>query len=520
VPALSIFTHLVLGAVFLSFAGNAVLLEEMPKIRPAHLPEQIESVIYFGPDLPEIQDSDGAAAGVEGRSGSQQTRAAELIKVARAPIIKSTTADPRPPWLPPSANPAANFVLLLPPPVQPIAPVIPRPVVSLTTTTDQPLRTIKRVEVLRAVAVPKLKADSKREAFPLNIATPAVAPALAAAAVAAPKLPEVPAQVTHPVTIAPPVPVAVPEPHEAPPSSVAFEGKSAPIKIEPAPKAPTPVLVAESVPAIHDDVPTVPNGSILVAVSPSPSSKIEIPPGQAGTVALSPSASKTAAPEAGIGTTSRQEPSTGVALAGSGSGRATSHAGFGSSGIVIAGMAPGPDAGGTGDRLRPSTGITISRSEVYLPSFSGMHDPSTPSRGPGETKLRSGVIVVATDRSGGGLDPRFAPHGARVYTIYLQASGENTVMQFADRAGNPGELTPPTPISIEIPSDLKLAHVVIGFLLDSTGKVRDLHVLQAQDNALVSRLMAALSHWLFRPAVRGDQPLAVNAVIGFGVNTN
>jgi hypothetical protein len=130
------------------------------------------------------------------------------------------------------------------------------------------------------------------------------------------------------------------------------------------------------------------------------------------------------------------------------------------------------------------------------------------------------VIVVATGRSGGGLDARFAPRGARVYTIYLQTSGGSTVMQFADGAGNPGELTPPAPISIDISSDLKLTQVVIAFVLDSTGKLRNLHVLQAQDATAVSRLISALSHWVFRPAVRGDHPVAVNAVIGFGVNTN
>jgi hypothetical protein len=95
------------------------------------------------------------------------------------------------------------------------------------------------------------------------------------------------------------------------------------------------------------------------------------------------------------------------------------------------------------------------------------------------------------------------------------------VLQFADRDGNAGaELTPPAPISMEIPAELRLVRMIIGFVLDSTGRPRDFRVVEAQNATMAAQAITALSHWVFRPALRGDQPLAVNAVIGFGVNTN
>jgi hypothetical protein len=32
--------------------------------------------------------------------------------------------------------------------------------------------------------------------------------------------------------------------------------------------------------------------------------------------------------------------------------------------------------------------------------------------------------------------------------------------------------------------------------------------------------MAALPSWKFRPAMRGNQPVEVNALLGFGIDTN
>jgi hypothetical protein len=94
-------------------------------------------------------------------------------------------------------------------------------------------------------------------------------------------------------------------------------------------------------------------------------------------------------------------------------------------------------------------------------------------------------------------------------------------MQFAGGDSSAGvDLTPPAPVTTEIPPGLKLAPMVISFVLDRTGRVRDLHVLEAHDASLAAQGIAALSHWLFRPALRAGEPLAVNAVIGFGISGN
>jgi len=33
-------------------------------------------------------------------------------------------------------------------------------------------------------------------------------------------------------------------------------------------------------------------------------------------------------------------------------------------------------------------------------------------------------------------------------------------------------------------------------------------------------VLAALNGWKFRPALRGDQPIEVNAILGFNINTD
>jgi hypothetical protein len=37
---------------------------------------------------------------------------------------------------------------------------------------------------------------------------------------------------------------------------------------------------------------------------------------------------------------------------------------------------------------------------------------------------------------------------------------------------------------------------------------------------MTAKIMAALPSWKFRPATRGAQPVEVNAILGFNIDTN
>jgi TonB family protein len=62
--------------------------------------------------------------------------------------------------------------------------------------------------------------------------------------------------------------------------------------------------------------------------------------------------------------------------------------------------------------------------------------------------------------------------------------------------------------------------VVIKCKLDSSGNLKDLQVLEPGPAAMTAKIMAALPSWKFRPATRGAQPVEVNAILGFNIDTN
>jgi outer membrane biosynthesis protein TonB len=37
---------------------------------------------------------------------------------------------------------------------------------------------------------------------------------------------------------------------------------------------------------------------------------------------------------------------------------------------------------------------------------------------------------------------------------------------------------------------------------------------------MTAKILAALRSWKFQPAMRGTQPVAVTAILGFGIDTN
>ena len=163
---------------------------------------------------------------------------------------------------------------------------------------------------------------------------------------------------------------------------------------------------------------------------------------------------------------------------------------------------------------------------VTLPSFgSGPNDPSSPGRSSARGDPHGpGITVVATSRSGGAFNFYGVLKGDRVYTIYIDTSLGTAVMQFADPTSTSrpyGEdLTAPQPMRADLPSGLSRARLVIACTLDRSGMLRNPKVLEPASAIMTSKVLAALNNWKFQPVLRGTQPIEVNAILGFNIDTN
>lgn len=173
----------------------------------------------------------------------------------------------------------------------------------------------------------------------------------------------------------------------------------------------------------------------------------------------------------------------------------------------------------------PGVSVEGGTTTVNLPSF-GSPNGDAPASGPGHSSVndhkRSGVTVVATSRSGGVL-PYYGLLKGDNYSIYIETSIGTAVIQYSDpsSAAHPSReaLSEPEPLRKDLPEGLRPTHVVFACTLDRTGVLKDLRVLEPGAAETTSKILAALPKWKFRPAFRGDEPVEVTAIIGFGIDT-
>ena len=141
--------------------------------------------------------------------------------------------------------------------------------------------------------------------------------------------------------------------------------------------------------------------------------------------------------------------------------------------------------------------------------------------------MGNGITVVASPRAGGALNLYGALKGDRAYTIYINTRIGTAVMQFADPASvgrvYTNDLTAPRILQADVPSELMSgAHhskILIACDLDSNGRVKNARLLQSDGSEFATKMLMALPVWKFTAATRGTQPVAVEAIIGFGVDT-
>ena len=269
-----------------------------------------------------------------------------------------------------------------------------------------------------------------------------------------------------------------------------------------------------------------------IVVSKQPGSKIGVPgSGGSGSLAMSPSGGATpglggTGGGAGIG----RGNGPGSGLYGTGTGATREGSGRGSDLEAHGGISPFPGRGGAGSGAEanpavPGVSVRGGTNVINLPSFGADGTPpSVPGRSSVTGDPRDGITVVAGPRSGGAFNFYGALKGDKVYTIYIDTSMGTAVMQFADAnsAAHPylQELTAPQPMRAELPTGLRRARLVIACVLDRTGLLQNLQVVESAAPAVAARILAALPSWKFRPALRGNQPVEVNALLGFDIDTS
>lgn len=212
---------------------------------------------------------------------------------------------------------------------------------------------------------------------------------------------------------------------------------------------------------------------------------------------------------------------------GEGSGAADTGTGFGAKLNAKGGISPaaGHGGAGSGGGHTEMAGVAIRGGIVTLPSFAvGGDAPSIPGHTASERPIsRPDITVIATPSSGGALNLYGALKGDKVYTIYIDTHQGTAVLQFADpgssNSGFDEDLTPPEAIRADLPPGLKKARLVISCTMDRAGQLRNVKVLQGPSAETKAKVTIALSKWRFRPVLRGNDPINVDAILGFNIDT-
>jgi len=271
-----------------------------------------------------------------------------------------------------------------------------------------------------------------------------------------------------------------------------------------------------------------------VVVSNQPGSKVGIPGNSgAGSLALSPAGEDhPGLGGAGGGSGIGHGDGPGSGMTGTESGAGKSGSDRGSDPNARGGISPSSGPGGAGNApvgipVVPGVSVSGGSTIITLPSFgsdANGNDPNLPGRSSVKEQQGPAITIVATSRSGGAFNFYGELKGDRVYTIYLDTSLGQAVMQFADpaSAAHPyaENLVDPQPMRTDLPRDLMNSHMVLVCTLDTSGNLKNFKVLEPGPAVFTAKVMAALPSWKFRPAMRGKQPVEVTAILGFGINTD
>ena len=270
-----------------------------------------------------------------------------------------------------------------------------------------------------------------------------------------------------------------------------------------------------------------------VVVSSQPGNKVGLPAtGGKGALAMSPTGGdKPGLGGSGGGTGIARGNGPGSGLHGEGSGAGKSGVGRGSDPSARGGVSLSPGPGGTGNApagTPPVQGVSVEGGStvVTLPSFGD--DPAAGApRAPGRSSVGGrksfDVDIVANAGSGGAFEPYKKLLKSVTGTIYPETSSMfgSAVMEYADESATGGlPLTAPQPVRTNLPDGLARARMVFVCKLDTSGNLKGIRTLEPGPADVTAKVIVALHSWKFQPALRGNQPVEVTAIIGFGINTD
>ena len=270
-----------------------------------------------------------------------------------------------------------------------------------------------------------------------------------------------------------------------------------------------------------------------IVISSQPGSKVGTPgTGGKGSLAMSPGGGdQPGLGGSGGGTGIGRGEGPGSGLTGEGPGAGKSGAARGADPNASGGISPTPGPGGAGDATTGAPavpGVDVrggsTTTVVTLPSFGseGSSDPNLPARSTVKKQEGPAITIVATSRSGGAFDFYGKLPGDN-YSVYVDTAIGTVVMQFAEVNPAPrgqGTIVGPQGVRTDLPANLPHNRVVIKCRLDASGNLKDLQVLEPGPAAMTIKIVTALRSWKFRPAMRGVQPVEVNAILGFNIDTN
>jgi hypothetical protein len=268
-----------------------------------------------------------------------------------------------------------------------------------------------------------------------------------------------------------------------------------------------------------------------VVISKDPGPKVGLPANaRAGSLAMSPAGGDkpgVGGTGGGSGLVAGEGP--GSAINGAGVGGGKTGTGHGSDPAAKAGISPTPGPGGAGSATRgtpavPGVSVTGGSSIVTVDFGSGIGsgDPNLPGRSSVKDQHKLGVSVQSTASSGGAFDFYHLLPAATSHDVYLGTSPP-AVLRYSEPAptqGASGALSVPEEIHTDLPAGLPRSRLVISCVLDASGNLKNLRVLEAGPADMTAKVMAALPSWKFIPVMIGSQPVEVNAILGFNIDTN
>jgi hypothetical protein len=270
------------------------------------------------------------------------------------------------------------------------------------------------------------------------------------------------------------------------------------------------------------------DASIVVSKDPGP--KVGLPANaKPGALAMSPAGGdKPGLGGSGGGSGLVHGEGSGSALNGAGTGGGKAGNSHGSDPNARAGVSATPGPGGAGNATSGTpavSGVSVaggsSMVKVDFGSNVGSGDPSLAGRSSLKDKRSFGVSVQSTARSGGAFNLyHYFPGATR--TIYLDTSppGVITYSEPAPVHKGSGNLADPEPIHTDLPAGLPHSQLVVACVLDASGSLKNLHVLEAGPAEMTAKVMAVLPGWKFSPVMMGNQPVEVNAIVGFNIDTS